>query len=246
MFTYVINTSENKTFESDLLFDLSGYNKISWMSCRLDEISDCAGTIIENQNVIGADNFRIAVIVDFFGFDKIRTPYGYQGYGDDSGIDTSLYFPYIDAFITDNLIQKLAWKDIAASAVDVYYVQNGKFESFSFLGNEKEQLVKILDGAGEGKLPEEPEKKCKKCGKKEYYDKDKYSVTFCGEDGNPLKNEKCKERVVKVLAGDTVEPIDVSDITPADHEAVWKKLDGRPFDFDAPVNDDYTDRKSVV
>jgi len=33
MITYVINTSENKTFDSEKLFDLAGYNKIRWIQC---------------------------------------------------------------------------------------------------------------------------------------------------------------------------------------------------------------------
>ena len=31
MITYVINTSDNKIFDSNLLFELAGYNKIRWM-----------------------------------------------------------------------------------------------------------------------------------------------------------------------------------------------------------------------
>ena len=54
MLTYVINTSENKTFDSDRLFDLAGYHKIHWMNCSLSEIGECARTIHEKQNILGA------------------------------------------------------------------------------------------------------------------------------------------------------------------------------------------------
>ena len=76
MITYVINTSENKTFDSGMLFDLAGYSKIRWLYSPLNEIEKCAEKIYEKQNVLGAERFRIAVIVDFFGFDRIRIPYG--------------------------------------------------------------------------------------------------------------------------------------------------------------------------
>ena len=42
MLTYVINTSENRTLDSDKLFDLAGYNKIKWLNCRLSEVRQCA------------------------------------------------------------------------------------------------------------------------------------------------------------------------------------------------------------
>ena len=70
MLTYVINTSENKTFECERLFSLVGYNKIRWKSCRLDEINKCAQEIYDSQNSITASRFQIAVIVDFVCFER--------------------------------------------------------------------------------------------------------------------------------------------------------------------------------
>ena len=71
MLTYVINTSENKTFDSSKLFELAGYSKIRWLQCSLNDIQKCVLHISEKQNSIIADDFRIAVIVDFYGFDKM-------------------------------------------------------------------------------------------------------------------------------------------------------------------------------
>ena len=50
MLTYVINTSENKIFDSNLLFELAGYNKIRWMHCSLDKVKECAIEICDKQN----------------------------------------------------------------------------------------------------------------------------------------------------------------------------------------------------
>lgn len=146
MLTYVINTSENKTFDSDRLFDLAGYSKIRWMNCRLSDIGQCASEIFERQNTLGADSFRIAVLVDFFGFDRIRVPYGRNGYGAETGVDLSLYMPYIELFISDNLIAYLEKRELFASDFEVYYVQSGKYERYEFLDNEKEQLMRVLHG----------------------------------------------------------------------------------------------------
>ena len=105
MLTYVINTSENKTFDSDQLFNLVGYNKIRWLNCKFKDIGKCAKGIAENQNNLGADDFRVAIIVDFFGFDKIRSPYGKFGYNIDEGVDLSLYVPFMEAYVIDNFVK---------------------------------------------------------------------------------------------------------------------------------------------
>ncbi|MBR3919227.1 MAG: hypothetical protein IKJ59_10900 [Clostridia bacterium] len=149
MITYVINTSENRTFESDTLFDVAGYNKIRWMKCRLDEIKRCALEIYEKQNILAAEQFRVAVIVDFYGFDRIRTPYGKEGYGEEKGVDLSLYMPYIEMFLADNLIATLERQEMVAADYEVFYVQSSKFERYECLDNAEEQLRYILSGAGE-------------------------------------------------------------------------------------------------
>lgn len=149
MITYVINTSENKTFDSDRLFDVADYNKIRWMNCRLDKIRECAEEIYIRQDVLGVDDFRIAVIVDFFGYDRIRIPYGRNGYGEEKGVDLSLYMPYIETYIDDHLIGNLEKREMFASDYEIYYVQNSKYERFEFLANAQEQLSTILEGVGD-------------------------------------------------------------------------------------------------
>ena len=146
MLTYVINTSENKTFDSSVLFEQAGYTKIQWMQCSLDEIFTCAEVITEKQNILGAERFRVAVIVDFFGFDKIRSPYGRLGYQRDDGVDMSLYLPYIEAYLMDNFIAPLEKSDLYTSDFEVYYVQNEKSERYEVFTNEREQLELVMEG----------------------------------------------------------------------------------------------------
>lgn len=149
MLTYVINTSENKTFDSGRLFDLAGYNKIRWMHCSLSEIASCAKEIYEKQNFLGADAFRVAVLIDFFGYNRIRPPYGRGefGYGtEEQGVEFSLYLPYLEAYLVDNLFNPLNRKEVYASSFEVYYIQNGKYERFVNLGNAEAQLSTILSG----------------------------------------------------------------------------------------------------
>ncbi len=146
MFTYVINTSENRTFDNDLLFRLSGYNKIRWMEKRLDKIGDCVKEIVDRQRVLGADDFRVAVIIDFYAFDKIRLPYGRLGYGDEKGVDMSIYLPYIEAFLVDNFIDVLLKGEVSPTDFEVYYAHGGEHNTFSQIDNEREQLRLILSG----------------------------------------------------------------------------------------------------
>lgn len=146
MLTYVINTSENRTLDSDRLFDLTGYNKIRWMNCPLTEIGECAKNIYEKQNILGADEFRIAVLVDFYSFDRIRQPYRRNGYKPETGVDIGIYLPYIEVYLLDNLIEYLANREIRASDFEVYYVQNTKLERYEFVNDAKKQLAEILEG----------------------------------------------------------------------------------------------------
>ncbi len=162
MLTYVINTSENKTFDSSLLFELAGYNKIRWMRCPLDKVEKCAEEICEKQNILGADHFRIAVIVDFFGFDRIRIPYGRRGFRDDTGVDVSIYVPYIEAFLLDNLVVYLEKRDLFAADFEVYYVQNEKSENYDLFENAKRQLEQVLEGLEKAK-PDEDAPLCDCC-----------------------------------------------------------------------------------
>ena len=74
MLTYVINTSENKVLKTDLLFELVGYNKISWMRSPLSAIEDCAGEIVKRQQPMTAGEYRVVVLVDFLAFEKTLFP----------------------------------------------------------------------------------------------------------------------------------------------------------------------------
>ncbi len=149
MLTYVINTSENRTFDSDLLFKLARYNKIKWFHCALDEIQKCAEEIYEKQNMLGADSFRIAVIVDFYTFDRIRIPYGRRGFGTDNGVDVSIYLPYIEMFLLDKVATYLENKNLFAYDFEVYYIQNEKSERYELFENAFGQFKQIMSGKKE-------------------------------------------------------------------------------------------------
>lgn len=146
MLTYVINTSENKTFDSDQLFKLVGYNKICWLNYGINELEKCAEEICEKQTVLGADDFRIAILVDFYGFDRVRSVYGSKGYSPiETGVDLSIYFPYIEAYIVDHLFSKIQRKELVVCERHVFYIQDGKHDGFNVLGNEERQLEFILE-----------------------------------------------------------------------------------------------------
>lgn len=158
MLTYVINTSENKTFDTEKLFSLVGYNKIVWINSKLDEINKCAEYIFEKQNVLGADDFRIAVIIDFYNFDRIRLPYSvieYKTEREQNGVDLSIYYPFIECYLIDNLFEKLSQKNLIISQRDVYYVQADTFEKLENINNAQEQIKKILAGKTIGDKPHE-------------------------------------------------------------------------------------------
>lgn len=145
MITYIINTSENKTFDSENLFSLVGYNKIVWMTSRLDNIKKCAMEIYEKQNALGVDSFRVAVIVDFFNFDKIRHPYGENGYKKDKEmVDIAVYLPFIEAFLVDNLFDVLMRKHLYIEQKDIFYAQNCAVSDIDNIDNAKEQVKLVL------------------------------------------------------------------------------------------------------
>lgn len=147
MLTYVINTSENKTFDTEKLFSLVGYNKIIWINSKLNEINNCVEFIFDKQNVLGADDFRIAVIIDFYNFDRIRLPYseiGYKTKEEEKGVDLSVYYPFIECYLIDNLFDKLSQKNLIISQRDIYYVQDDSFEKLENISNAEEQIRKIV------------------------------------------------------------------------------------------------------
>lgn len=144
MVTYVINTSENKTFDSDQLFRLVGYNKIQWLNCSLDRVEDCVDFIKNKQGAIEAEEFRLAVLIDFYGFNRIRAPYGRHGYGKDEGVECSLYLPYIEAYLKDNLLYVLEKQEYYAAECDVFYIKSGDFEVIDNIDNLEEQVNQIV------------------------------------------------------------------------------------------------------
>lgn len=147
MLTYVINTSENKTFESDKLFEFVGYNRIRWMNCKLNEIEKFADEICEKQSAIDADDFRIAVLIDFYAFDMIRLNYGSEGFlpVEKAGVDISVYYPYIKAYLLDHLFYKIEKKSLKISEQEVFYIQNVKNNSFEYLDNQEKQVELIMN-----------------------------------------------------------------------------------------------------
>ncbi len=144
MVTYVINTSENKTFDSDQLFRLVGYNKIQWLNCSLNKVGECVDFIKNKQGAIEAEEFRIAVLVDFLGFDRIRSPYGRKGYGKDEGVECSIYLPYIEAYLKDNLLYALEKQEYYAAECDVFYIKSGNFEVIENIDNMEDQVRLIV------------------------------------------------------------------------------------------------------
>ncbi len=145
MITYVINTSENKTFDSDRLFSLAGYTRIVWMNCTLDQIENCANEIYDRQNTLTAESFRVAVIVDFYNFTKIRKPYGITGFAQmDEGIDLSLYYPFIEVYLADNLFDKLARKNLNVEKKDLFYIQSSNYEKLENINNAEGQIKTII------------------------------------------------------------------------------------------------------
>ncbi len=146
MLTYVINTSENKTLESDPLFKLVGYNKIRWMNYGLRDLEECADEICERQTMLGAEDFRIVLLVDFYGFDRVRTIYGAEGYSSvESGVDLSIYFPLLEAYMVDHLFSRIRRKDLVVQEKHVFYIQGDKNDGFNVLENKEEQLEFILE-----------------------------------------------------------------------------------------------------
>lgn len=146
MITYVINTSENKTLDSDQLFKLGGYNKIRWMNYGLNELEKCADEICEKQTILGADDFRIAILVDFYGFDRVRSVYGSQGYSPiESGVDLSVYFPLLEAYIVDHLFSGIQRKELFVREKHIFYIQDDNHDSFNVIDNLEDQIKYILE-----------------------------------------------------------------------------------------------------
>ncbi len=144
MITYIINTSQNKTFDCDQLFKLAGYNKTVWINCTLDKIKDCVDFIKNKQGTIVFEKFRLAIIVDFFEYNKIRAPYGTLSYAKEEGVDFSVYLPYIEAYLNDKLLFELEKQEYHPADCDVYYIKSGNYDYVERISNLESQVVQIL------------------------------------------------------------------------------------------------------
>lgn len=146
MLTYVINTSENKTLDSNRLFELSGYNRIFWMSCKLNEVESCAEEIFQKISSVFSGDFRITVLVDFFDFTRVRSPYGVGGYHDATGVDLAVYLPFIEAYLSDHVFGYLEKKRINISECSIVFIHSGNYDEYYQVYNEEYQVSGILAG----------------------------------------------------------------------------------------------------
>ncbi|MBQ8908447.1 MAG: hypothetical protein IJY71_07690 [Clostridia bacterium] len=121
MLTYVINTSENKTFDSNLLFELVGYRQIQWKHCSLSRISECAEEIfkeVDALSVAEADKYRVVVLVDFYGFPSCKKA------EDEAAADiVNIYKKCIRQYLTHNLYDYLSSRNVAPTDYVIYNIQ---------------------------------------------------------------------------------------------------------------------------
>lgn len=144
MITYIINTSENKTFDCDQLFRLAGYNKTQWINCTLDKVQECVDFIKNKQGMIVFEQFRIAIIIDFYNFNRIRAPYGTLSYAKEEGVDFSVYLPYVEAYLNDRLLFELEKQEYHPVECDVYYVKSGNYDYVEKIDNLESQVNQII------------------------------------------------------------------------------------------------------
>ena len=148
MLTYVINTSENKTFDSNLLFELVGYRQIQWKHCSLSRISECAEEIfkeVDSLSVAEADQYRVVVLVDFYGFPACKKT------EDEAAADiVNIYKKCIRQYLTHNLHEYLSSRNIAPTDYVIYYIQyvNNRSQRTAM---EKARAARLFRGAKLGK-----------------------------------------------------------------------------------------------
>ncbi|MBR2987850.1 MAG: hypothetical protein IKC63_07500 [Clostridia bacterium] len=140
MITYVINTSKSTTLNSNLLFDLAGYKRIHWLFSSLDEISACADRIVADQNKLIEDELRVAVILDFHGYDKVRLPHD----DDPDKVHLDVYKPYLLAHLVKNLFQKIQKRGCRIASSEVFYIQNNVDGSSNDAANRNEEVAHIF------------------------------------------------------------------------------------------------------
>ncbi len=142
MLTYVINTSENKTFDSNLLFELVGYSQIRWKHSGLDKIEECANEICteEKSKILSTGEYRVVVLVDFFEFPHTEADQP------DAGSYVELYKGFLEYYLMEHLFQTLKKNNIPAKACEIYYIQYVPHEPLAFNRMAKEQTAQMLLG----------------------------------------------------------------------------------------------------
>ena len=181
MQTYVINTSENRVFDSNLLFELVGYNKISWLDSGLDRIETCAKSIVEKQSAPMADDCRVVVLVDFYSFKKTLHP------DREAASDyVAIYKNFIEIYLLDHLFDPLRHARVGLDTCEVFYIQYVEQATHRYNDAEKEQVAHLL------KLDEE----CRRMRIERHNEKVKYeeqhqmSASAKANDGKPKKASK--------------------------------------------------------
>lgn len=139
MLTYVINTSENKVLKTDLLFELVGYNKISWMRSPLSAIGDCAEEIVKRQQPMTAGEYRVVVLVDFLAFEKTLYPEDYP-----VSEYLAIYKSLIEIYLHDHLYTPLRRAQLGFDGLEVFYIQYAEKNTIRENAAEKEQLAQLL------------------------------------------------------------------------------------------------------
>lgn len=141
MLTYVINTSENKTFDSNRLFELVGYSQIRWKHCSLSEIDLCADEICEEERskILSTGEYRIVVLIDFFGFPRTNPA------DEESASEyVEIYKAFIEHYLLNHLFYTLKKNNIPAKACEIYYIQYTPYEPLSVNNMALEQTAKLL------------------------------------------------------------------------------------------------------
>lgn len=150
MLTYVINTSENKTFDSNLLFELVGYSQIRWKHCSLNEIDLCADEICEEERskILSTGEYRIVVLVDFFDFPKTN-----PAEEESAGEYVEIYKAFLEHYLLEHLFYPLKKKNIPAKACEIYYIQYVPYAPLAvnrMAMSQTEELFALADKADNG------------------------------------------------------------------------------------------------
>ncbi|MCQ2385567.1 MAG: hypothetical protein MJ078_02685, partial [Clostridia bacterium] len=121
MLTYLINTSENKTFDSALLFRLAGYDHIRWRQCSLEDIGQLAENIKIEMGGRGLhlhSPFRVVVLVDLY-----RYPFSTRATADAAGDYVDIYKTYINHYLWMTTSARLDRENTVPTARDILHWQ---------------------------------------------------------------------------------------------------------------------------